>query len=208
VWISTWQDKASTADYSLMILVGRIRDRIVLEAAAMRKVRMAFLLVCLAGAASVGVAQRYTSPPAKASGKVAGKEITIDYYAPSKHGRKIIGSLVPYGRVWCPGANVATGLTTSAGLQIGDLKLPKGSYSLWIIPSEKEWTLIVNKQSGQHHLDYDPAEDFGRTKIAVKALGAPVETLRFEVRPESGNKGVIALDWETTEALIPFTVVP
>jgi hypothetical protein len=174
----------------------------------MRKIRMTFLVVCLVGAASVCVAQRFTSPPAKASGQVAGKQITIDYYAPSMHGRKIMGSIVPYGRVWCPGANVATGLTTEANLQIGDMKLAKGTYSIWMIPSEKEWTLIVNKQSGQHHLDYDPAEDFGRMKIAVKPLlTRPVETLKFEVRPAGANKGVIALDWETTEAMIPFSVM-
>jgi len=159
-------------------------------------------------AAGVAGAQRYTSPPANASAKIAGKQIKIDYYAPSMHGRKIVGALVPYGRVWCPGANVATGLTTEADLQIGTLKLPKGTYSLWINPTEKEWTLIVNKQSGQHHLDYEPAEDFGRTKMTLKTLAAPVETLKFEVRSDGGNKGTLALQWETTEASIPFTVMP
>lgn len=162
--------------------------------------------ICLLGTVSVAVAQRHTSPPAKASAKVAGKQITIDYYAPSMYGRKIMGSLVPYGRVWCPGANVATGLTTEAPLQIGAMKLSKGTYSIWFIPAEKEWTLIINKQSGQHHLDYEPQEDLGRMKISVKALQSSVETLKFEVRPEGGNKGVIAMDWETTEAAIPFTI--
>ena len=158
--------------------------------------------------AATAFAQRYTSPPANASVKVAGKQITIDYYAPSMHGRKIMGSLVAYGRVWCPGANVATGLTTDATLQIGNLKLPKGMYSIWAIPGEKEWTLVVNKQSGQHHLDYEPAEDFGRTKMSLKTLPAPVETLKFELRADGGNKGTLALQWETTEVSIPFTVVP
>jgi len=152
--------------------------------------------------------QRYTSPPANVALKVAGKQIAVDYYAPSMHGRKIMGSLVPYGKVWCPGANVATGLTTDGNLQLGDLKLPKGSYSIWAIPGAKEWTLVVNKQSGQHHLEYDPAEDFGRTKMNVKTLAAPVETLKFELRPDSGNKGTLALLWETTEASISFSVTP
>ena len=70
--------------------------------------------------------QRYTSPPASAAVKIAGKQISVDYYAPSMHGRRIMGELVPFGQVWCPGANVATGLTTEADLQIGSLKLPKG----------------------------------------------------------------------------------
>ena len=53
--------------------------------------------------AAVAFGQRYTSPPANASVKVAGKEVRVEYYAPSMHGRKIMGNLVPYGKVWCPG---------------------------------------------------------------------------------------------------------
>jgi Protein of unknown function (DUF2911) len=106
----------------------------------------------LCAAAAFG--QRYTSPPAHASVTVAGKEISVEYYAPSMHGRKIMGNLVPYGKVWCPGANVATGLTTEANLQIGNLKLPKGAYSIWAIPGEKEWTLVINKETGRRFRTY------------------------------------------------------
>jgi hypothetical protein len=167
--------------------------------------RLFAAVLVLAGTA---VAQRYTSPAAHDSAKIAGKQIRVDYYAPSMHGRKIMGSLVPWGRVWCPGANVATGLTTEAPLQIGTLKLPKGTWSIWAIPEEKQWTLVVNKQSGQHHLDYDPAEDFGRTRMSVKMLASPVETLRIEVSANGGNKGTLAIRWENTEASIPFTILP
>jgi hypothetical protein len=162
----------------------------------------------IASLAPTAFGQRYTSPPAKADVKIAGKDVSVDYYAPSMHGRKIMGTLVPYGRVWCPGANVATGLTTNADLQIGSLKLPKGTYSIWAVPGEKEWTLVINKQSGQHHLDYEPAEDFGRTKMTVKTLQMPVETFRIDLTSNGGNKGTLALVWETTEASIPFTVLP
>jgi hypothetical protein len=162
--------------------------------------------VCFAAAPAFG--QRFTSPPAAASVKVAGKQISIAYYAPSMHGRRIMGALVPFGQVWCPGANVATGLTTEADLQIGNLKLHKGTWSIWMIPGEKEWTLIVNKQSGQHHLDYDSSTDLGRAKMNLKTLAAPVETLKFELTADGGNKGTLALRWETTEASIPFTVLP
>src|SRR4051794_7608934 len=99
--------------------------------------------------AAPAMAQRphFTSPAAESSVTVAGKTITVDYYAPSAHGRKVMGALVPYGEVWCTGANIATGFTTEANLQIGALKLPKGTYSIWTLPTEKEWTLIVNKES-------------------------------------------------------------
>ena len=89
------------------------------------------------------------------------------------------------------------------------MKIPKGTWSIWAIPGEeREWTLVVNKQSGQHHLDYDPAKDFGRTKMNVKMLGAAVETFRIDVSSSGagngGNKGTLAIIWENTvEASIP-----
>lgn len=151
---------------------------------------------------------RYTSPAAASNITIAGKKVRIDYYAPSMHGRKIMGDLVPFGEVWCTGANVATGITTDADLRINEIKLPKGSYSLWTIPGGKEWTLIINKETKQFHLDYDPSMDFARTKMSVKKLTQPVETLRIDLRAAGDNRGVIALVWENTEASVPFTVAP
>ncbi len=149
---------------------------------------------------------KYTSPPANVAATIAGKKITIDYYAPSAHGRKIMGGLVPFGEVWCTGANWATKITSEAPLQMGTLRLPAGSYSIWTLPNANEWTLIINKRTGQFHKDYDSSTDFGRTKMNLKSLPAPVETFRIELRSDGGNKGTLALDWETTEASIPFTV--
>ena len=153
---------------------------------------------------------RYTSPPTNTEATIGGKKITVDYYAPSMHGRKIMGSLVPFDEVWCTGANWATKITTAGNLQIGALKLAAGSYTIWTLPKRDEWQLIINKQTGQFHLDYDESRDLGRTKMNVKTLAEPVETLKIEVRPDpaSANKGTLAVLWEKTEASIPFTVVP
>jgi hypothetical protein len=150
----------------------------------------------------------FTSPPAKVEVVIAGKKITIDYYAPSMHGRKVMGGLVPFGEVWCTGANWATKITTEASLQMGNLKLPAGSYSIWTIPNAHEWTLIINKQTGQFHKDYDSSTDFGRTTMNLKSLPARVETFKINLRDDGGKQGTLALDWETTEASIPFTVLP
>src|SRR5215472_8783298 len=89
---------------------------------------------------------RYTSPPAQTEATIGGKEVKVEYYAPSMHGRKVMGGLVPYGQVWCTGANWATKITPPSALQVGGIKLPAGSYSIWTIPNEKEWTLIINKE--------------------------------------------------------------
>ena len=165
----------------------------------------AVLILCATHAAAQR--SRYTSPEAKSSVVVAGKSITVDYYAPSMHGRKVMGGLVPFGQVWCTGANIATGLTTQADLQMGTLKIPRGTYSIWTVPGDREWTLIVNKESGQFHLNYNSSLDFGRTTMNLKTLADPVETFRIDLRNDGGSKGTLALIWEKTEASIPFTVL-
>jgi hypothetical protein len=85
--------------------------------------------------------------------------------------------------------------------------MPKGSYSIWTLPPEKEWTLIINSQTGQFNLDYNQARDFGRTKLNLKKLLVPVETFKIELSGTGGSKGLLAMSWETTEISIPFTVV-
>jgi hypothetical protein len=172
--------------------------------------RALFTVAGVALLAGVCPAQRgrFTSPEAKTTVTIAGKEFHVDYFAPSAHGRKVMGALVPYGEVWCTGANTATGFTLGADIQMGDLKLPKGSYSIWTLPTEKEWTLIVNSETGQFHLNYKPSRDFGRTKMRLQKLAEPVETFRVDLRNEGGNRGTLALVWENTEASVPFTVLP
>ena len=153
------------------------------------------------------LAQRYTSPPTDTSISIAGKKIHISYFAPSAHGRKIMGGLVPFGEVWCTGANTATQIDTEADLDMGGLKMPKGSYSIWTLPGEKEWTLIINKQIGQFHLDYDARRDFGRVKMNLKTVPSPVETFTIRLSQSGERKGTLALVWENTEASEPFTVL-
>lgn len=146
------------------------------------------------------------SPPAKAEGKIGGKNITVDYSAPSKRGRVIMGGLVPYGKVWRTGANAATTLRTDAELTIGNLAVPAGTYTLYTIPGAKEWTLIVNTQTGQWGTQYDPSKDLGRVKMSVKPAKKPVETFVIGVKPSGGKNGALTLTWENTEASVPIAV--
>jgi hypothetical protein len=156
---------------------------------------------------SRALAQRYTSPPATASAVIGGDHITVEYYAPSMHGRKIMGNLVPYDEVWCTGANWATKITTEANLDINGMKVPKGSYSIWTLPNEKQWMLIINKQTGQFHLNYDDSQDFGRVKMNLKTLASPVETFKIDLQSSGDNKGMLSLMWEATDAWVPITVL-
>ncbi len=168
-----------------------------------------FSLLCAVSffVAANAFAQRYTSPPVSSSAVIDGDHISLAYYAPSMHGRKIMGNLVPYDEVWCTGANWATKITTEANLDINGLKLPKGSYSIWTLPNEKQWMLIINKQTGQFHLDYDQSQDFGRVKMNLKTLASPVETFKINLESPGGNKGTLSLLWENTDAWVPITVL-
>ena len=165
------------------------------------------LLIGFALAAALSGQGRVLSPPMSTNVTIEGKKLRVDYGAPSMRGRKVMGGLVPYGEVWCAGANDATTLITDADLDIAGLKVPKGSYTLWTIPGKTEWTLIVNKQTGQWHTEYDERRDLGRVKINVKTLPAPVERFRIDLAATGANKGTLSLIWETTEAWAPITVL-
>jgi hypothetical protein len=148
------------------------------------------------------------SPPKVVNAAIAGKNIKMDYFSPSMRGRKIYGGLVPYGQVWCPGANWATTITVDSDFQLGTLKLKKGTYALWVLPKENDFELIVNSNARAFHLDYKSDTDIGRMKMNLKTLDKPVESLTFEVRndvgKDGGNKGTVALIWEKTEASVPI----
>jgi hypothetical protein len=167
-------------------------------------------LFCLATSAAVAQQPAQSpppaSPPAKANATIGGQAITVDYSSPRMRGRKIMGGLVPYGQVWRTGANAATTLTTPVALTIGNLDVPAGKYTLFTIPGEKEWTLIVNKQTGQWGTRYDAAQDLGRVKMTVGALASPLEEMTIALRPGEGKKGTLAIEWESTSATVPITV--
>jgi hypothetical protein len=171
--------------------------------------RKASILICtllFATAALAQEAKKPLSPPMKAEGTIGGKKITVDYSAPSKRDRKIMGALVPYGKVWRTGANAATTLKTEADLMIGKVHVPAGTYTLYTIPNEKDWTLIINKQNGQWGSNYDEKQDLGRATMTVKAAPASVETFNIAIKPAGAKSGALVMAWENTEVTVPVMV--
>jgi DUF2911 family protein len=141
---------------------------------------------------------------------VAGARITVDYGMPSKRGREIFGSVVPWNEVWRTGANRATHFTTDRPLVLGDpatgtLAVPAGEYTLFSIPAPDGGVLIVNRQTGQNGTGYDAARDLGRVRMRIGKLPAVVE--RFTIRvQEQGAGGVLLLEWDQAQFAVPFTV--
>ena len=146
------------------------------------------------------------SPPAKASATIGAATITIDYAQPSMRGRKIMGALVPYDKVWRTGANAATTLKTTAALDFGGTLVPAGTYTIYTLPGEKGWKLILNKQTGQWGTQYDQAQDLARVDLTVGATSAPVEQFTIALAGTGGSAGLLTMEWENTKLTVPFTV--
>lgn len=151
--------------------------------------------------------QSFSSPRGTAEMTLNGKKITVDYGRPSMHGRKIMGGLVPYDEVWRTGANKATHLTTEADLTLGNVTVPKGTYTLFTLPSAQGWKLILNKQTGQWGTPYKPEyekTELARLAVTTENLSAPVEQFTITLEPGDGG-GTLKLEWEQTRAAIKFT---
>src|SRR4051812_26862791 len=73
--------------------------------------------------------------------QVGGTTITVEYDRPVARGRDLFGALVPYDRVWCPGANDCTTLTVSTAIKIEGQDLAAGTYTIWAKPGAAKWTM-------------------------------------------------------------------
>jgi DUF2911 family protein len=140
------------------------------------------------------------SPRDTARAAIAGAEVWVDYGRPTKRGREIFGSLVPWNTIWRTGANAATQLSTSVDLTIGGAVVPAGKYTLWTLPTPTGWKVIVNKQTGQWGTVYDPAQDLVRVDAKVETIATPLE--QFTIAFESGN---LTLTWDKTRVSVPLS---
>ena len=143
------------------------------------------------------------SPAASALVTLGGKAVSIAYSAPSMRGRVIMGGLVPYGTIWRTGANAATTLTTATDLKIGSLKVPAGTYTLYTLPSEGKWLLVVSKQTGQWGTVYTLEQDLGRTEMKKDKLASPQELMSITFEKTEGKHTQLHIRWENTDVWVP-----
>jgi hypothetical protein len=162
-----------------------------------------FALGFLASSALAGGQELRKSPHLKAEIELKGKSITINYGSPRIRGRKIMGELVPYGEVWRTGADEATSLKTAVDLDIDGTKVPAGSYTIYTLPSEGNWKLIVNKQTGQWGTEYNESQDFARIDLVKEGLPSPLEPFTIEFQKVTPDSAILVLEWETTKLTVP-----
>lgn len=143
------------------------------------------------------------SPPAKAVVTLNGKQISIDYNSPRMRGRKIFGGLVPYDKVWRTGANPATTLKTETNLIIGTVTVPAGTYTLYTLPSETAWKMIINKQTGQWGTVYNESQDLARVDMQKNTLSQPQENMSISFENTEGSGTQLHVRWDTTDVWVP-----
>jgi len=130
--------------------------------------------------------------------------ISVNYSRPSMRGRKIMGALVPWDKVWRTGANLATHLRTSFDMVMGGVPVPRGTYTLWTVPTPDRWTIILNKQTGQWGTNYDERQDLARFIARAENLPSPVDTFTVALQASGKQGGVLRLLWENTSVPISF----
>ena len=134
------------------------------------------------------------SPAATATGTIDGVNITINYSQPAVRGRKIMGELVPYGKVWRTGANATSSIEFSDAVKIDGKTVAKGKYGLYTIPGKDEWTIMLNKDIKWGSDEYTEKQDVVRVKSKPAKTAALVESFTISV-----ENNLVVMRWENTE---------
>jgi hypothetical protein len=148
------------------------------------------------------------SPAATVKQRVGLTDIEINYSRPSMRGREVFGKLEPFGAVWRTGANSATKLILSTPVKFNGTEVPAGTYALFSIPERGDWTIIINKVSGQWGAySYDAKNDVARVKATPVPLAQPVETFTITFSDlANASTATLNLMWETVRVPIKVEV--
>lgn len=159
-------------------------------------------VLLLASVLFIGFSACSQGAPKSPKVTVESAAVKVIYGQPSKRDRVIFGGLVPYGQVWRAGANNATEITFAKDGSFGGQPIKAGTYSLFVSPTEKDWTIILNselKQWGSFGYDKIKDKDVLKVTVPVKKLATVIEALIYRF---DGNKLVI--EWDQTQAEVAF----
>ena len=145
------------------------------------------------------------SPHVRSEWTIDGANISVVYGRPFLKGRTVGKEVAPYGKDWRTGADEATMLTTDRTLRFGKLEVPAGTYTLYTVPGEKDWQLVINKQTGQWGTQYSEEQDLGRVPMKVEEIRAPVEQLTISIEDTPAG-GTLVVEWGTTRATAAFEI--
>jgi len=119
----------------------------------------------------------------------------------------VAGGLVPYGQPWRLGANEPTTLHLPVAAEVAGVRVAAGSYSLYVVASERAWEVHVNKAVNRWGIPIDAAvqaDDVGKGNVPVEQVNPPVEMLTLSFAPPAGNTTALVVEWESLRVRIPI----
>ncbi|MBN8651510.1 MAG: DUF2911 domain-containing protein [Cytophagales bacterium] len=166
----------------------------------MKRITIVVLLVSLVGSAQAQLNIPPASPDAEFKQQIGFGEVEVKYSRPSSRGRVIFGGLEPYGQMWRTGAHDATTIRFSEAVKLNGNDIPAGTYSLFTIPNQSEWTIIINKIAEMHGTsDYTQEQDLVRFAVKPEKSARYYETFTIEVNDLSKDEAGLFLLWENTQ---------
>ncbi len=129
----------------------------------------------------------------------------VIYGRPHKSDREIFGALVKFGEVWRVGADEATTISFKTDTKFGGESIPAGTYTLFALTNETEWTLILNSQLGQwgsFSYEKNKEKDIAKVTVPVEKLDNVIEQLTIRFDAENSK---LVIEWDTTRVSIPLT---
>ncbi len=137
---------------------------------------------------------------------VGSVRVSIEWGQPTMRGRTIWGELVEWDRVWMPGADEATALTTNGPITIGAVNVPAGDHTIYAMPGPERFELLISRDVGQFHTVHDMSLVIGRTDMTLQTKSEPAEGLTFAIRPGAdGQTAMLTLAWDRREYAAALT---
>lgn len=131
----------------------------------------------------------------------------VIYSRPLKRDREIFGKLVPYNEVWRTGANEATELTLYKDMKVADAVVEAGTYTLYTIPGEKEWTVILNNRTNTWGAyEYSDQEDRVRIKVPVRNAPSTIESFSMAFVTKTDGADLL-IGWDNKYVEVPFKAI-
>lgn len=132
-------------------------------------------------------------------------KISLDYGRPAVKGRKIFGELVPFNEVWRAGANAATKITFAQSINFGGKVVPAGTYGLFVIPQEKNWTVILNKNATQWGAyEFDKKLNVAEISVPVQKNAEMQEVFEIALNPKDESSVDLVFKWDFTKVVVPL----
>jgi tetratricopeptide (TPR) repeat protein len=147
------------------------------------------------------------SPMSTVKQAVGLSDISIEYGRPSKNNRTIFGDFLPFGELWRTGANSPTKITFGEDVKVNGKDIKAGTYSLFTIPNQNEWTIIFNSNMEVWGTDgYKEADDVARFLVKTTKLNEIVESFTIQFSNLKPTELTVDLMWDQTKVSFDVSV--